>query len=121
MLGWIKTGIKYCQLVNRSNIPVRFAWALQAMISDERFIYDIELDETSVVLDQRTRKIAYRRSGERAPMKPLPKHSVKVHLLGGISRLGKTPLIIFTGNLNSELVIEIFAFSIIPWIEKVIS
>ena len=29
-LGWIKTGVKYCQLINRANVPVRFAWAVQA-------------------------------------------------------------------------------------------
>lgn len=118
-LGWIRTGSRYCQLVNRSSVPVRLAWALQALISDDRFSNTIEIDETSVVLNPRTRTISYRRSGQGAYLKPLPKHSLKVHLLGGISRLGKTPLIIFQGNLNSEFLIEIFQTSIIPWIKKV--
>ena len=118
-LGWIKTGVKYCQLINKANIPVRFSWALQFLLTDERFLFDIEFDETSVVLDQRTRTICYRRKGYSTTLQPVPKHSLKVHLLGGISRFGKTPLIIFKRNLDSALLISIFSTAIVPWINEV--
>ncbi len=118
-LGWIKTGLHYCHLVNNTSVPVRFAWATNALVTDERFLYDTELDEASIVLNQKTRSICYRRIGQTPAKVPLPKHSFKVHVLAGISRFGKTPLVIFNGILDTTLLIEIFSVSIVPWIREV--
>lgn len=118
-LGWIKSGVKYCQLINSANLPVRLAWGLNALLTNDKFLYDIEFDETTILLHQRTKTICYRRTGNKPTTKPIPKHPLKIHILGGISRLGKTPLVIFKGNLNSNLLIEIFSRSITPWIEAV--
>ena len=119
-LGWVRTGIRYCQLINNYNIPVRFAWALQSLVDDQRFLNDIEFDECSICLNPKTRAVSFRREGCRPFLEPVPKHSLKVHLLGGISRYGRTPLIIFKGNLNAEFLINIFRSSILPWLDKVL-
>ena len=76
-LGWIKSGVKYCELIYKANIPVRFSWALQCLLTDERFLFDIEFEETSDVLDQRTRTICYRRNGYSTTLQPVSKHSLK--------------------------------------------
>ena len=47
-----------------------------------------------------------------------PKHNYKVHLFGGISRRGLTPLVIFTGIMNSKDYQKFLAASIIPFIES---
>jgi len=48
-----------------------------------------------------------------------PKHSnVKIHLLGGISRVGLTPLTIFTGNMCSVDFQHYLSIGVIPFIRQ---
>ena len=118
-LGWIKSGVRYCQLIHHKNVQVRFTWALYSMLINDPFQYAIEIDEATIQLHQRTRSICYHRPNQRGILKPTPKHCFKLNLLGGISRLGRTPLIIFKGNLNASILIEIFSTTITPWIHEV--
>ena len=47
-----------------------------------------------------------------------PKHNYKVHLFGGISRHGLTPLVIFTGTMYSKDYQNFLSASILPFIRK---
>jgi hypothetical protein len=47
-----------------------------------------------------------------------PKHNEKVHLFGGISRRGLTPLIIFTGTMYSKDYQIFLSASILPFIRN---
>ena len=44
-----------------------------------------------------------------------PKHNIKVHLFGGISRQGFPPLRIYTGKMNSIDVQDCFKDCVIPF------
>jgi hypothetical protein len=44
----------------------------------------------------------YRRDGEAHQLQPRPKHATSVLVWGGISNNGPTPIVIFTGNMDSE-------------------
>ena len=46
------------------------------------------------------------------------KHYYKVHLFGGISRHGLTPLVIFTGTMYSKDYQNFLSASILPFIRK---
>ena len=47
-----------------------------------------------------------------------PKHNYKIHLFGGISRKGLTPLVLFTGTMYSKDYQNILSASILPVIRK---
>ena len=47
-----------------------------------------------------------------------PKHNFKIHLFGGISRQGLTPLIMFTGTMYSKDYQNFLMASILPFIHK---
>jgi hypothetical protein len=48
-----------------------------------------------------------------------PKHStVKIHLLGGVSRKGLTPLVLFKDNMNSVNFKHYMSLSVLPFIRQ---
>ena len=59
-----------------------------------------ESDESSVRLDNHAR-ICFRKQKQPRKLKPKPKHPTKVHIWAGISSRGATPVVIFTGIMNS--------------------
>ena len=57
-------------------------------------------DESTVMIDPYSLK-CYQQEGEQRKLKARPKHPVKVHMWGGISPRGATPIIIFSGIMES--------------------
>lgn len=53
-------------------------------------------DESTIEIKRHARR-CFRKKGELRKMKAVPKHPFKVHVWGGISRRGKTRLVIFKG------------------------
>ena len=45
-----------------------------------------------------------------------PKHNLKIHLFGGISRKGLTPLVMFTGTMYSKDFQNFLSRNIVPFI-----
>lgn len=102
LLGWTFRGSKYCQLIRNENKSKRLLWAIQDI--HEALVCGFEdviwTDETTVQLESH-RRHSYRKKGEPAVLKPRPKHPTKVHVWAGISKKGKTPIVIFEGLMDA--------------------
>lgn len=116
MLGWIYRGSAYCQLIRQQNKVKRLLWA-QANLHDS-FDDVIWTDESTVQLENH-RRFCYRKEGEKPRTKPRPKHPVKVHVWGGISKKGATAVCVFEGIMAAPLFIEILERTLLPFIQQV--
>ena len=113
-LGWVASNPKYCQLIRDGNKDKRLAWC-QKMIEDgEQFDDVIFTDESSVMLEVH-RKKCFRQKGAPRKLKPRPKHPVKVHVWGGISKKGATSVAIFTGIMTAIRYTEILDAALLPF------
>ena len=117
-LGWVSTTPHYCQLIREANKEKRLKWCKEMRDAKETFSDVIWTDESSVEITQHSLK-CYRRKGQPKTMKPRPKHPLKVHVWGGISSYGATPIIIFTGILVATKLTKIFETGLIPFVQKV--
>ena len=116
-IGWVSTRPKYCQLVREINMEKRFSWCKEQISVKETFDNVIFTDECSVQLDNHGR-LCFRKKTEPKKLKPRPKHPIKVHVWGGISKKGATSIVIFTGTLTAIQYCTILDQSLKPFIEK---
>ena len=106
-LGWRQVPTKYCQIVEPINRVKRFIYANCCKVFGEKFNNVINVDETTI--EQRLcSPMNYRKPGcpslrPHGGKLPKPKHNNKIHLFGGISRKGLTPLVMFKGIKTSRL------------------
>ena len=114
-LGWIYRGSAYCQLIRHTNKVKRHEWA-QAHLNDD-FSDVIWSDETTVQLENH-RCFCYRKDGEKPRPKPRPKHPIKVHVWGGISKKGATAVCIFEGIMAAPLYCEILERTLLPFLQQ---
>ena len=114
-LGWTFRGSKYCQLIKQANKHKRFIWAFDNFVENlnNGFENVIWTDETTVQLESH-RKHSYRKKGEQ-PIKPRPKHPLKLHVWAGINRRGTTPIVVFEGTRNA---VSILQRSLVPFIQS---
>ena len=98
-LGWRKTGPRYCQAIRPINCVKRLEFAELSLENDETFDDVVFTDESSIHI-KRHSNIAFRKKGMPGKLKPKVKHPYKVHVWGGISRNGRTQLVIFTGIMR---------------------
>ena len=52
------------------------------------------------------------------PLKPKPKHPLKVHVWAGISKEGPTKICIFTGNMDADFYLGILEQCLLPFLEE---
>ena len=116
-LGWVVTSPKYCQMIRDGNKEKRLAWCRKMKQDKERFDNVVFTDESSVMLETH-RKKCYRRKGEPRKLKPCPKHPVKVHVWGGISKRGATSVVIFTGIMTAIRYTKILDAGLLPFVKK---
>ena len=116
-LGWVATRPKYCQLVRELNQVKRLEWCQKQLAENEVFDNVIFTDECSVQLDRHGR-LCFRKRNQPRKMKPRPKHPTKVHIWGGISKKGVTPLVIFQGTLTSTRYCRILQESLFPFLTE---
>lgn len=76
-LGWTYKKTSYCQLVRDANKPKRLEWAQQQIARNETFDDVIFTDESSFEA-QRTVGYMYYKKGQAPPLRPKPKHPIKV-------------------------------------------
>ena len=62
--------------------------------------------------------MCYRKEGEKPRPKPRPKHPVKVHVWGGISKKGATAVCIFEGIMTAPLYCDILQQTLLPFIHE---
>jgi len=116
-LGWVSTTPHYCQLIRNANKSKRMEWCRKCISDNERFADVIWTDECTVQLDPH-RKMVSRRKGTPKPLKARPKHPQKIHIWGGISMKGPTPLVLFGGIMNASRYAVILENGLLPFIRK---
>ena len=117
-LGWTISRPKYCQLIRETNRERRLQWCQEQLQNSEQFDDVIFSDECSVQIDYHGR-LCFRKVGQARKLKPRPKHPYKVHLWGGISKRGATPIVIFTGILTATRFCELIEAGLLPFIQQV--
>ena len=121
-MGWRHALTKYCQMIRPVNRLKRFIYACFSKRFQEDYDDAIFVDECTVELkifnptnwrkdDQPLLRAAGGKLGK-------PKHGFKVHLFGGISRKGLTPLIAFTGKMCSGDFQNWLSLSVKPFIRQ---
>ena len=96
-LGWKKIRSKYCQVVSLKNRRERIAFANSSLAFKDRFLNSIFIDESSIQATKNASKIWNKKFLNETRLGLIEKyaHLETVHVIGGISRKGPTPLIIF--------------------------
>ena len=117
-LGWVATRPKYGQLVRDANKQKRTAWCKERLAKKDKFLDVVFTDESSVQLDNHAR-ICFRKRKQPRKLKPRPKHPTKVHIWAGISSKGATPVVIFTGIMNSTRYCNILENGLLPFVQEV--
>ena len=117
-LGWVSTTPQYCQLIREQNKEKRLMWCQVVKADKDKFFDVIWTDECSVELQRHSLR-CFRKKGQVKRLKPRPKHPLKVHLWGGISSRGATPLVIFKGILVSTKLVNIYDTALIPFVKRV--
>jgi len=98
-LGWKKSGPGYCQMIRPANRIKRLLHAQDCLDKNEHFDDVIFTDESTIEIDRHARQ-CFVKHGVVRKLKPKPKHPYKVHVWGGISRHGRTRLLLFTGIMR---------------------
>ena len=114
--GWVSSIPHYCQLIREVNKTKRELWCHQQTVNKENFSKVIWTDECTVMIERKRK--TYRRVGHPRVLKPKPKHPLKLHIWGGISMRGATPLIIFRDNLTAIRLGKIFEAGLIPFVRS---
>ena len=78
---------KYCQAIRDANKMIRLEWVRKMLATKENFDDVIFTDESTFEEEYHSTK-CYRRIGQPRIVKSRPKHPVKIHAWGGISKIG---------------------------------
>ena len=115
--GWTLQWTAYCQLICDANKVKRLEFAHRVLESDDTFNNVIFSDECSISL-QAYRRTCFRMVNEPTKWKLKPKHPIKVHVWGGISRSGATKICIFDGIMDADLFCSILETTLVPFISE---
>ena len=105
--GWTLQRTAYCQLIRDANKVKRLEFAQRVLESGDTFNNVIFSDECSISL-QAYRRTCFRMVNEPTKWKLKPKHPIKVHVWGGISRSGATKICMFDGIMGCWFVLQHF-------------
>ena len=115
--GWICTQTRNCQMVRDANKIKRLEFCWKIIETNDDFGNVIFTDESSVEIERAT-TIRFHEQGEMYKPAPKPKHPLKVHVWGGISKHGPTELVIFEGIMDAVLYCEMLETSLLPFIRN---
>lgn len=106
-------------MVSEVNRAKRVDFARMCLDTNESFENMVFTDECTVRMESHGRIAFVKRqpNGKRGPRPTVasPKHPYSVHLWGGISNRGPTPVVMFTQNMDRHLFIEILRSAYAPW------
>ena len=74
-------------------------------------------DKSSVQLEPH-RKITYQKCGQPIQLASRPKHPPQIHVWGGISSKGATPIVMFTGTLIATRYTRILNAALLPFLQE---
>ena len=117
-LGWVVSNAKHCQLIRDVYKEKRMKWYEEMIKNKEQFDDVIFTDESSVMLERHRRR-CYRKRGAAHKLKARPKHPMKVHIWGGISKRGATSVVIFTGIMTATRYTKILDAALLPFVQEV--
>ena len=103
--GYVNSEPRYCQLIRNANQEKWVDFCNSLIEVNDALDNIIFTDECSVQLHN-NKTTSYRRKGMLTPYMGKPKHPLKVHVWGGISRKGRTEIIIFDGIMKSNFFVE---------------
>ena len=92
---------------------------VQKKIAENEMLNDVIFTDESSVLLETHQKWCYRQTKEPRKLKPHPKHPVKVHVWGGISKSGVTSVAIFTWIMIATRYTDILECALLPFIQEV--
>ena len=117
-LGWRRIVTRFCQFVSSKNRAERIIFCNFCVLTKETFDYSIFIDECTVSMDKNGRFQWYkkRKNQTKSGLVAKYKHTASIHILGGISRLGKTKLMIFSGKVNTAGFKQLADQFIIPFV-----
>ena len=117
-LGWNSKKTRYCALISEVNKEKRMTWCLDRVAVGDLELSDvIWMDESSIQLESH-RKTVYQKKGQPIRLTGRPKHPPKIHVGGGISARGATPIVIFTGTLIATRYTRILDAALVPFIQQ---
>ena len=104
-------------MVREVNKVKKLEFCLKVREDKDDFENVIFTDESSVEIERST-TTRFRKVGEAYKPAPKPKHPLKVHVWGGISKHGPTELVIFEGTMDAVLYCQIMETSLLPFIRN---
>ena len=104
-------------MVRDANKIKRLEFCQKIIKTNDDFGNIIFTDESSVEIELAT-TIQFHKQGEMYKPAPKPKHPLKVHVWGGISKHGPTELVIFEGIMDAMLYCQILETSLLPFISN---
>ena len=116
-LGWVSTKPRYCQLIRDINKEKRLIWCEQLKSNNDKFLDVIWTDECTVEIQRHSLR-CFQKKKQCKKSKPRPKHPLKLHIWGGISCRGATPVVIFKGILIATKLLKIYENSLLPFVKK---
>ena len=117
-LQWVSSTPRYCQMIRETNKEKRLKFCEEALSKKDTFDDVVFTDESSIQLNRYYTRCRYKKGTSR-PLKPKPKHPLKVHVLAGISKEGPTNTVIFTGNMDADFYISITMESaLLPFLRR---
>ena len=114
--GYCASQPRYCQMIRDRIKEKRVEFCEELVSANDTFEDVIFSDECSIQLhDNKT--VAYRKKDRCAPMKCKPKHPLKIHLWGAITKKGPSPLVTFDGIMDAVFYTDsILAANLLPFI-----
>ena len=104
-------------MVRDANKIKRLEFCRKIIEMNDDFGNVIFTDESSIEIERAT-TIRFHKQGEMYKPVPKPKHPLKVHVWGGISKHRPTELVIFEGIMDAVLYCQILETSLLPFIRN---
>ena len=115
--GFTAAQPRYCQLIKDKNKVARVEFCRELVQNNDHFDDAIFTDECTIQLHD-NKVVAYREHESIAPNHCRPKHPLKLHLWGAISKRGPSKLLVFEGIMNSDFYIEnVLRVGLVPFLE----
>ena len=115
-LQWSVVRTRYGPMISDQNKVKRVAFAKMCLDTKDEFDNVIWTDESSVQL-RRHSHIMRVKVGKERILKPAAKHTVKVHVWAGISKMGATKICIFDQIMDAHLYVKILEDFLLPFLE----
>ena len=103
--GFTAAKPRYCQLIKEKNKIDRVTFCTGIISENDKFDDTIFSDECTIQLHD-NKSVTYHEIGAAAPNHCKPKHPLKIHLWGAISKQGPSNLLVFDGIMDSVFYVE---------------